>query len=726
MEGKLSVPGYKEISDVIINSNHYLTDAQKKTKLIQCNELIRASRTGQLDLLKRAVEYGAAVDYKTCGYSALGYCVFYGYTECVEWLITEARAYIDIPSSGNDTSPLGVAIEKGFIEIVEMLLKNGASPTVKDKDGKSLFLHAVLSGNLDIVKMLYETNMIEPDQDTDAQGNTLIHMAYRSPVVLDYLHNEVNLPFAMQNEQNKTVLHKAVVYKCVESVQYLVDNAPAMINTQDKSGYTALHYAVFYELLDIVKILVKGHARLDIQEYGRFITPLELAKTRTNRMIIRYLQESDPNNTEDLISLKEDNKTKKKSKVKKEKDEQQVKVKKERRSSGRESTIKIERDKLKRQREKEEKKKRSSSKTLFEDLAEKSGVIYVPPGGGDSDSKKKRRKPRTIEELRSNLTLTSRRNRKNIHSFDFEDINNIEEIVDEDDMIEVERKEGDEEDEDEDEESHSEYSEGEADGHLDKINETTTKENDNNDNNMDTSETTTITTEPTTTTTTTTTETIITTAPPVRKRGRPKKDPNAPPTKKKTDDDDFEDEEEEEESDESDHIPSETEIYSQSEDESTSLSSESDNDSKYVKKKQSNNNKKPVKTKKQKTRATRPASTFTSTSKTQSEDEEDQSKESEDESDEEESDDESDKTSQESTTTTTTTTTTNENQPPVYTNNIPEFSTITPIIVPIIPEQISTTDENDQGTLSTTELNNEGHEFLSTSTLSTLSTTIEK
>ncbi|KAF2075275.1 hypothetical protein CYY_003404 [Polysphondylium violaceum] len=653
--------GYKEISDVIINSDLYLSDAQKKAKLVQCNELIRASRMGNLDSMRMAVQSGAMVDYKTCGYSALGYCCFYGYRDCVEWLVTEGKAFIDIPSSGNETSPLGVALEKGFNEIVDILLSNGASPTARDKDGKSLFYLAIVAGNLEVVKKLYETGMIEPDKDTDAQGNTLIHFAYKSPQIIDYLHNEVNLPLSMQNEQNKTVLHRAVVYKCKETVKYLVSNAPTMINTQDSNGYTALHYAVFYELLDIVKVLIKGEARLDIQEYSRFITPLELAKTRSNRMIIRYLQKSDPNNTEELVSLKDDSSGKKsktkKEKIKKEKVKKEKAKKEKKVRSGRMSTLSIEREKLKEQLEKERKKK-SSSETLFEDIEKHSAsIIKVPPGGIET---KKRKKARSIEEIRSNLTLTSRRNRKTIHEYDFEDINKIEEILDNDDLIEVSQKENspsDDETGDEEDESEGGESGGESDGHLinndlvtnNKGNTENTNDSIANDSSepLDTTNTNTntdITATPTTTTTTTTTTILDSNQ--VKKRGRPKRDPNAPPKKKKSDDDDFEEkEEEEQETDESEYVISDDESYSlsQSESEPESESSGSESESEI--------------------RATRPS--FTSTQATESSDEE--SDESEELSEET---NESDESIVSSTNTNDTTTTTTE-QPPTKTSILP-------------------------------------------------------
>ena len=61
-------------------------------------------------------------------------------------------------SRNNDgTTPMCVAAEKGYLEIVKYLIENGANANATDVDGKTALTWAVEKGHSEVVKFLNET-----------------------------------------------------------------------------------------------------------------------------------------------------------------------------------------------------------------------------------------------------------------------------------------------------------------------------------------------------------------------------------------------------------------------------------------------------------------------------------------------------------------------------------------------------------------------------------------
>lgn len=242
----------KEITDISIRQNVYLSEEQKKEKLETCSKLIQYTRLGLIDGIIKALQDGAAIDYKTNGLSAIGYACFYGKSEIVRWLIDNGKCDIEINSTATEITPLGISIQKGDLRSVEILLQRGANTLAKDKDGLPILYHALASKNLEIVKKLIETDTIDMEEkfpeyveDQSNQNsttnnpshntNTFIHLAaISSPQIVEYLTSTCGLSLESINSLGRTILHRAIMFKNFELVKYL-STKETLINIQDNS-----------------------------------------------------------------------------------------------------------------------------------------------------------------------------------------------------------------------------------------------------------------------------------------------------------------------------------------------------------------------------------------------------------------------------------------------------------------------------------------------------------
>lgn len=101
-------------------------------------EFREACMHGSLEAAQRWVAKGADVHSieATSGRTALHKATFWGHKHIMPLLLTELKMNVDAQDSNGDT-PLNDATRFGHVEVVESLLKAGASRDIKNKDGKT-------------------------------------------------------------------------------------------------------------------------------------------------------------------------------------------------------------------------------------------------------------------------------------------------------------------------------------------------------------------------------------------------------------------------------------------------------------------------------------------------------------------------------------------------------------------------------------------------------------
>jgi ankyrin repeat protein len=139
--------------------------------------LMWAAETGQADIVRMLLQYGAVVDRgNPKGGTALMYAAVAGHIETIEVLI---RAGAD-PNHRvrHGWSPLLLATAKGHVAAVRALTGLGADPQTRDVYGWNLLMHATDRADTAMMRTLIELGL-DP-QATDAAGINALMLAERS------------------------------------------------------------------------------------------------------------------------------------------------------------------------------------------------------------------------------------------------------------------------------------------------------------------------------------------------------------------------------------------------------------------------------------------------------------------------------------------------------------------------------------------------------------------
>ena len=145
---------YLAIREPALQVARVLIDAPK-TEVESLNKadespLMMASLTGQLDLCKRLIARGAAVN-KT-GWTPLHYAATRGHVDVMR-LLLEEHAFIDAESP-NRTTPLMMAAHYGTTAAVKLLLDEGADALMKNEQGMTAIDFANMTQRGDAAELI--------------------------------------------------------------------------------------------------------------------------------------------------------------------------------------------------------------------------------------------------------------------------------------------------------------------------------------------------------------------------------------------------------------------------------------------------------------------------------------------------------------------------------------------------------------------------------------------
>jgi ankyrin repeat protein len=239
--------------------------------------LMAAAIDGDLDLVQQAIEAGASLDRYdwNLGYSPLGMAIDRGHLDLVQCLL---NANVNPHGGSISTTALGLAAERGEVEMIQMLLPRGVDVNAPvGQDGWTALLSAIKNGHRAVVQLLVTAGA---NVNVWSRGETPILLAAKCEdrEIYNYLYPLVNTQIRLCadrdgeqllqstqkrriREQNRPVekfIEMATVGN-IEEVNRAIEIG-VEIDEIGAKGYTALMAAANYGHRSVVKILLDGGA----------------------------------------------------------------------------------------------------------------------------------------------------------------------------------------------------------------------------------------------------------------------------------------------------------------------------------------------------------------------------------------------------------------------------------------------------------------------------------
>ncbi|XP_036078251.1 fibronectin type 3 and ankyrin repeat domains protein 1 isoform X2 [Rousettus aegyptiacus] len=145
--------GYSRLVKILISNG---TDVNLKNGSGK-DSLMLACYAGHLDVVKCLRRHGASWETRDLGgCTALHWAADGGHCDVIEWMIQDG-CEVDVTDTGSSWTPLmRVSAVSGNQKAASLLIEAGADVNVKDKDGKTPLMVAVLNNHEELVQLLLE------------------------------------------------------------------------------------------------------------------------------------------------------------------------------------------------------------------------------------------------------------------------------------------------------------------------------------------------------------------------------------------------------------------------------------------------------------------------------------------------------------------------------------------------------------------------------------------
>lgn len=194
------------------------------------------------------------------------------------------------------TACLPAAIESKQMDIVKLLIAEGADVNAADTEGNTPLYHAVHAGCVDAVNVLL-VHGADVHQRASSFGHSAIHEMARCghvemieavvQIASDFQVERLNIASGRWGE---VPLHKAAASGQSAVVRYLLQMCPIIVDILDFKRSSPLLYAVTNGHLDVVRILIEHGATIDCE--SGHSTPLILAAAGGNFEVVQFLCEN--------------------------------------------------------------------------------------------------------------------------------------------------------------------------------------------------------------------------------------------------------------------------------------------------------------------------------------------------------------------------------------------------------------------------------------------------
>ncbi|HEX8749457.1 MAG TPA: ankyrin repeat domain-containing protein [Pyrinomonadaceae bacterium] len=159
----------------------------------------------------------------------------------------------DVVDKNHDATALAVAVGRGNLQIVRMLLKAGADPNKVNGSGQTALMNLSESSTASIIKDLLAARANIEARDENG-GSALMAAARINNVELLKTLLSQGAKVNERNEEGQTALMLAAKDGYIENVKALIE-AFADVNIKDDDDWTALRYARDGEHEEVVELL---------------------------------------------------------------------------------------------------------------------------------------------------------------------------------------------------------------------------------------------------------------------------------------------------------------------------------------------------------------------------------------------------------------------------------------------------------------------------------------
>lgn len=197
------------------------------------------------------------------------------------------KAGANINQYYNGKTALHFAIDRKKVDVIELLIKNGADLRLYDQRNKSalelIFMKLNQRSVLQLIKSFPDVN-----ERDDFEGNTALHYAaqynyYDCAALLLSLGTNVQIV----NQRGQIALYLATVHGSAGIIELLAGSG-ADVNRGDKNGWTPIFQAVFRSDVPMIELLVRLGADVDRVD-SRGWTPLFYAIQKADDLAVQVL-----------------------------------------------------------------------------------------------------------------------------------------------------------------------------------------------------------------------------------------------------------------------------------------------------------------------------------------------------------------------------------------------------------------------------------------------------
>ncbi|KAF7349461.1 Pfs domain-containing protein [Mycena sanguinolenta] len=270
--------------------------------LLQCADQKALLRLAMHLLENGSEQYRALCRWAKESMPPLHFCCKQGYLECIPWLLESGADINTVDESG---STLSLASWVGNMDIVHLLIKNGANINLMAGRYDSPLTAASMAGHVDIIHVLLE-NGANINLAGREYGSALVAASYhtKTKIVQLLLDNgaDVNQPDSKYCSALGAVCHSTVDApffrgRHLDIIRLLLSKG-ADVNLAGGTYGSALGAVSHYTALDVVKLLLSHGADINMTA-GKFSCALVAACASTHgewmsSRIVRFLLQNGP------------------------------------------------------------------------------------------------------------------------------------------------------------------------------------------------------------------------------------------------------------------------------------------------------------------------------------------------------------------------------------------------------------------------------------------------